>query len=79
VSGGELFNRIVGRSRYTEAEARLVMQPLLESVAYLHKLGIVHRDIKPGTTLSLLASLSLTLSMSMCYCDRKYFMWGKIK
>lgn len=51
VGGGELFNRIVGRSRYTESEARLVMAPLLESVAYLHRLGIVHRDIKPENIL----------------------------
>lgn len=51
VLGGELFNRIVGRARYTEAEARLVMQPLLEAVAYLHRLGIVHRDIKPENIL----------------------------
>ncbi|DAZ97558.1 TPA: hypothetical protein N0F65_005530 [Lagenidium giganteum] len=51
VSGGELFNRIVGRSRYTETEARMVMMPLLESVAYLHRLGIVHRDIKPENIL----------------------------
>lgn len=51
VSGGELFNRIVGRSRYTEAEARLVMRPLFESVKYLHRLGIVHRDLKPENIL----------------------------
>lgn len=51
VGGGELFNRIVGRSRYTESEARIVMVPLLESVAYLHRLGIVHRDIKPENIL----------------------------
>lgn len=51
VGGGELFNRIVDRARYTEAEARLVMQPLLEAVAYLHRLGIVHRDIKPENIL----------------------------
>ncbi|KAF1315769.1 Camk/camk1 protein kinase, partial [Globisporangium splendens] len=51
VSGGELFNRIVGRSRYTESEARIVMAPLLESVAYLHRLGIVHRDIEPENIL----------------------------
>ncbi|KAF0689713.1 Aste57867_18861 [Aphanomyces stellatus] len=51
LSGGELFNKIVGRSRYTEAESRTVMQPLFESVAYLHKMGIVHRDIKPENIL----------------------------
>ncbi|CAI5725761.1 unnamed protein product [Hyaloperonospora brassicae] len=51
VSGGELFNRIAKRVRYTEAEARLVMYQLLESVQYLHQLGIVHRDLKPENIL----------------------------
>ncbi|CAK4722074.1 unnamed protein product [Aphanomyces euteiches] len=53
LTGGELFNKIVGRSRYTEAESRMVMKPLFESVAYLHEMGIVHRDIKPGIYISL--------------------------
>jgi tRNA A-37 threonylcarbamoyl transferase component Bud32 len=49
--GGELFDRIVGRPRFTEAEAAKVIRPLIESVAYLHDLGIVHRDIKPENIL----------------------------
>lgn len=36
VEGGELFDRIVGRPRFTEAEARGLMRPLVEAVAYLH-------------------------------------------
>ncbi|RHY57343.1 hypothetical protein DYB30_000977 [Aphanomyces astaci] len=32
-------------------ESRTVMKPLFESVAYLHKMGIVHRDIKPENIL----------------------------
>jgi serine/threonine protein kinase len=37
---GELFERIVGRPRFTEQEAAKLIRPLLESVAYLHDLGI---------------------------------------
>jgi hypothetical protein len=43
LQGGELFNNIVGRSRFSEAEARELMKPLVESLAYLHSLGICHR------------------------------------
>lgn len=51
-SGGDLYSRIEReRSRYTEAEAKQVMLPLLESVAYIHRLGIVHRDLKPENIL----------------------------
>ncbi|MFN3504500.1 MAG: protein kinase domain-containing protein, partial [Allorhizobium sp.] len=49
--GGELFDRIVGRARFTEEEARQVVRPLLESVDYLHRMGIVHRDLKPENIL----------------------------
>ena len=37
--------------RFSEVEAAKIIRPLLESVAYLHDLGIVHRDIKPENIL----------------------------
>lgn len=43
LKGGELFERIVGRPRFTEQEAAKLIRPVLESVAYIHDLGIVHR------------------------------------
>lgn len=51
LKGGELFERIVGRPRFTELECARLIRPLLESVAYLHDLGIVHRDLKPENIL----------------------------
>lgn len=51
LSGGELFERIVGRPRFTEVEAAKLIVPLLEAVAYLHDLGIAHRDLKPENIL----------------------------
>ncbi len=51
IKGGELFDNIVGRSRFTEDEARQLIKPLVDAVAYLHSLGIVHRDIKPENIL----------------------------
>lgn len=51
LTGGELFERIVGRPRFSEDEAAKLIRPLLESVGYLHDLGIVHRDIKPENIL----------------------------
>lgn len=51
LKGGELFERIVGRPRFSELEAARLLRPLLESVAYLHDLGIVHRDLKPENIL----------------------------
>lgn len=46
VRGGELFDRIVSRRRYDEAEAACTVLSLVTAVAYLHQRGVVHRDVK---------------------------------
>jgi len=51
VEGGELFDRIVSKTNYTEAEARDLVKTFLETMAYLHEQGIVHRDLKPENLL----------------------------
>eukprot|EP00638_Chattonella_subsalsa_P005236 CAMPEP_0117758148 /NCGR_PEP_ID=MMETSP0947-20121206/15196_1 /TAXON_ID=44440 /ORGANISM="Chattonella subsalsa, Strain CCMP2191" /LENGTH=407 /DNA_ID=CAMNT_0005578261 /DNA_START=646 /DNA_END=1869 /DNA_ORIENTATION=+ len=46
-SGGELFEKIVQRPRFSEKEAVSIIQQLLDAVAYCHERGVVHRDLKP--------------------------------
>ncbi len=50
-SGGELFNRIVEKVRYSEADAQIVIRTILDAVSYCHKRSIVHRDLKPENLL----------------------------
>jgi hypothetical protein len=46
VKGGDLFDRIVEKQRYTEIEARWAMRRLLSAVYYLHEQkNIVHRCV----------------------------------
>jgi len=51
VQGGELFDRIVSKSHYTEKEARDLVRLFLETMAYMHDAGVVHRDLKPENLL----------------------------
>ena len=46
VTGGELFDDIVAREFYSEADASHCIQQILESVSHCHHSGIIHRDIK---------------------------------
>ncbi|XP_039728058.1 calcium/calmodulin-dependent protein kinase type II subunit gamma isoform X5 [Pteropus medius] len=51
VTGGELFEDIVAREYYSEADASHCIHQILESVNHIHQHDIVHRDLKPENLL----------------------------
>ena len=51
MSGGELFDRIVGAGRFAEDVARKYFRQLVDGVAYCHEQGVAHRDLKPENLL----------------------------
>uniref|UniRef100_A0AAY4C574 calcium/calmodulin-dependent protein kinase n=1 Tax=Denticeps clupeoides TaxID=299321 RepID=A0AAY4C574_9TELE len=51
VTGGELFEDIVAREYYSEADASQCINQILESVSHIHQHDIVHRDLKPENLL----------------------------
>ncbi|XP_028980588.1 calcium/calmodulin-dependent protein kinase (CaM kinase) II beta 1 isoform X32 [Esox lucius] len=51
VTGGELFEDIVAREYYSEADASHCISQILDSVHHIHQHDIVHRDLKPENLL----------------------------
>ncbi|XP_026799617.1 calcium/calmodulin-dependent protein kinase type II subunit beta isoform X15 [Pangasianodon hypophthalmus] len=51
VTGGELFEDIVAREYYSEADASHCIHQILDSVYHIHQHDVVHRDLKPENLL----------------------------
>ena len=47
----QLFDQILQKERFTEAEAREVIAPIFDALSYCHSHGIIHRDLKPENLL----------------------------
>ncbi len=50
-AGGELFDRIVKKRQYSEADTQTVVRTILSAINHCHEHNIVHRDLKPENLL----------------------------
>jgi len=50
-TGGELFDEIISRKRFSEVDAARLLRQVLSGITYMHKNKIVHRDLKPENLL----------------------------
>ena len=52
VHGGQLKNlidkRVQSNIGFSDLEASIIMKQIFQAVSYMHHIGVVHRDLKPG-------------------------------
>ncbi len=46
LGGGTLLDKIIKKKKLSEKKCAIILQKLVEALDYLHKLNILHRDIK---------------------------------
>ncbi|PIK35182.1 putative serine/threonine-protein kinase DCLK3 isoform X5 [Apostichopus japonicus] len=51
IRGGDLFDAIIDSVKFTEADASVMVRDLARALDYLHKMNVVHRDMKPENLL----------------------------
>lgn len=49
--GGELFEQIVANGSFPEAKAQVVAREIASALSFLHRHGLVHKDVKPENIL----------------------------
>lgn len=64
VGGGELFDRIVEKTFYSEKEARDLVHILLGAIQYCHDKNVVHRDLKPENLLLMSATDDASIKLA---------------
>lgn len=47
LAGGELFDRIVEKGKYSEKDAADTLRTIVRCIDYCHQLSVMHRDLKP--------------------------------
>mmetsp|Transcript_23813 Transcript_23813/g.30369 ORF Transcript_23813/g.30369 Transcript_23813/m.30369 type:complete len:202 (+) Transcript_23813:997-1602(+) len=51
MEGGDVFDKIVEKTQYTERDAQELVRSLLKGVEYIHTRRVAHRDLKPQNLL----------------------------
>lgn len=64
VEGGDLYQRVQKKMKFSESVSAKFIQNMLEILKYIHSLNIVHRDIKPENIL--MTSLEEDSEFKLC-------------
>ena len=51
LEGGQLYDKVKARHKFTQKEIKMVMKGILEGLEVMHETEIMHRDLKPENIL----------------------------
>jgi calcium-dependent protein kinase len=51
IQGGELFDELIRRKKFTEKDCAIIIKQVLEALSYCHADNIAHKDLKPENIL----------------------------
>ncbi len=51
LNGGELFEVLIERVKFSEADAVAIIKKILQAIKHMHDKNIAHRDLKPENIL----------------------------
>lgn len=51
INGGELFDELLRRKKFTEKDCAIIIKQLLEALSHIHANDIAHKDLKPENIL----------------------------
>ena len=71
MGGGDLFQRIILKNKFSESVASKIMKNLLLALEYLHSLDVIYRDLKPSNILFITEDCDYSLKINNFYlaCD----------
>jgi len=87
LTGGELFDHLKERKRFSEVEAADVALQLLGALDHLHSQDIVHRDVKlenlvytePGSSDLKLIDFGFAVRLDACPCNKRLPVCGTLQ
>ena len=71
MGGGDLFQRIILKNKFSESVASKILKNLLSALEYLHSIDVIYRDLKPSNVLFTTEDCDYSIKINNFYlaCD----------
>lgn len=67
IQGGEMFDHLAANGAYSEERAARLARETASALAFLHGIGLVHADLKPGESIYGCCGAWVSISVLICH------------